>query len=90
MSTGLPLLRRRQVAVDRVEHGAAALEQRGCGGEDGDQGAAQRRGVEGAAHLVDGELGALEVLLQQGVVGLGGGVDERRVGPLHLGAHVLG
>ena len=52
--------------------------------------AAQRRRVQRPADLVVGELGAAEVLLDERVVGLRGGVDERAVGALHLGAHRLG
>ena len=47
-------------------------------------------GVQGGAHLIVGELGALEILLEQRVVALRGGVHQRGVSSLDLRAHLVG
>ena len=46
--------------------------------------------MQRGAHLVVGELGALEVFLEERVVTLGGGIDQRGVRALDLRAHLVG
>ncbi len=46
-------------------------------------------GMQRCAHLLVGELGALEVFLQQGVVTFGRGVDESGVCAFDLGVHLV-
>ena len=46
--------------------------------------------MQGGAHLLVGELGALEVLLEQRVVAFRGGVHQRGMGALDLRAHLVG
>lgn len=80
---GLDVQRRRQVVDDRVEHGLHALVLERAAAQHRVQLAVDRQLADRALDLVDRELLATEVLLQQCLVALGDGLEQ-------LGAVLLG
>ena len=82
--------RRGQVGDDRVEHGLDALVLERGAGEDRDDLVLERAQAQAVADLLDGQLGAFEVLVGQVVVHLGDGLDHQRAVLLGLGEELLG